>query len=89
MVQRDESLEKVRSRRKSLNRVLEFVAERAGGQPPVEVGIIQAVAEEEAADILELVKEQLKPERISISTLTPVVGTHGGPGTLGIAFRMV
>lgn len=86
---RVESLEKVRSRRKSLNRVLEIVTERTGGQPPVEVSIIQAVAEDEAVVLRDLVIEQLKPGRISICTLTPVVGTHGGPGTLGIAFTMV
>lgn len=86
---RVEALEKVRSRRKSLNRVLEIVTEKAGGKRPVEVGILQAAAEEEAAWLMDLVKTQLNPERIHMSTLTPVVGTHGGPGTLGIAFSMV
>ena len=46
---RVEALEKVRSRRKSLNRLLEIVAEKSDGKRPVEVGIIQAEAEEEAA----------------------------------------
>ena len=86
---RVESLEKVRSRKKSLNRLLEIVKERTEGKPPTEVSIIQAVADEEAAWMEDLVKAELIPQRIHTVTLTPVVGTHGGPGTLGIAFTMV
>jgi hypothetical protein len=32
------------------------------------------------------IKERLKIESVYNAVLTPVVGTHGGPGTLGIAF---
>ncbi len=34
----------------------------------------------------EMVAERLKPEHMTTRILTPAVGTHGGPGTLGIAF---
>ena len=86
---RVESLEKVRSRKKSLTRLLEIVEEKTGGQSPVEVSIIQAEADSEADWLLDLVKTQLKPQYTHKVTLTPVIGTHGGPGTLGIAFTMV
>ena len=86
---RVESLEKVRSRKKSLTRLLEIVKVKTGGQSPVEVSIIQAEADSEADWLLDLVKTQLKPQYTHKVTLTPVIGTHGGPGTLGVAFSMV
>jgi DegV family protein with EDD domain len=85
---RVESLEKVRSRKKSLNRLLEIVSERTEGQSPVEVGIIHAEAENEAEWLMDFTKTQLKPQYAHTVTLTPVIGTHGGPGTVGIAFTM-
>jgi DegV family protein with EDD domain len=85
---RVESLEKVRSRKKSLTRLIELVKERTEGQSPTEVGIIHAAADDTAKKVMEQVKAELKPDRIHIVTLTPVVGTHGGPGTVGIAFTM-
>ncbi len=86
---RVESLEKVRSRKKSLNRVLEIVSEIAGGHAPTEASIIHAMADEEAAWMMDQVQAQLQPQRLHTVTLTPVIGTHGGPGTLGIALTMV
>ncbi len=86
---RVEALEKVRSRRKSLNRLLEIVAEKSHGKRLVEASIIQAEAEEEAAWLMDMIKTQFQPDRLHTVTLTPVVGTHGGPGTLGIAFTLV
>ena len=84
---RVESLEKVRSRKKSLNRLLEIVEERAHGEPIVEAAIIHAGADEVDWLKAELIAK-LKPQQTHVCTLTPVVGTHGGPGTLGIALTL-
>lgn len=84
---RVESLEKVRSRKKSLNRLLEIVEERTNGKPVVEAAIIHAGAPEAEWAKAELIAK-LKPQRTHVCTLTPVVGTHGGPGTLGIALTL-
>lgn len=83
---RVEALEKVRSRGKSLRRVVQIAAERLQGRRPYEVAIMQAEVEDEAAWMVDLIKQELNPEHICTRVLTPVVGTHGGPGTLGIAF---
>jgi len=83
---RIEPLEKVRTRAKSLRRVIELAEERLDGRRPKEAAIIQAEAHADLGKFKEMVRERLNPERLYTVTLSPVLGTHGGPGTLGIAF---
>lgn len=83
---RVEPLEKVRSRTKSLRRVVEIAEARLKGRRPKALALIHAEAESDLPDFAEMVMERLHPEAIYTRVLTPVVGTHGGPGTLGIAF---
>ncbi|MCU0519575.1 MAG: DegV family protein [Anaerolineae bacterium] len=83
---RVESLEKVRSRGKSLRRLVEIARERLGDRRPTELAIMHAAAPEDLAAFTEMVVEELKPERLLTRLLSPVVGTHAGPGALGFAF---
>jgi len=79
-------LEKVRKRRKSLQRVVEILKERVDGRRLVEVAIIHAQAGEDADLVEGWIKETFTPEVMYTTILTPVVGTHAGPGTIGVAF---
>lgn len=79
-------LEKVRMRRKSLQRVVEIVQERVDGRRLVELAVIHAQAGEDAALMEGWLKELYSPEVMYTTLLTPVVGTHAGPGTIGVAF---
>ncbi len=83
---RVEPLEKVRSRGKSLRRVIEIAESRLGGQRPTELAIMQAEADGDLPQFTEMVEQRLRPKRLYSRVLSPVVGTHGGPGTLGFAF---
>jgi DegV family protein with EDD domain len=83
---RVEALEKVRSRGKSLRRLVQIAEERLQGRRPAELAMIHAEAEEDLPLLEELVMQYLNPEQVHTRVLTPVVGTHGGPGTIGIAF---
>jgi DegV family protein with EDD domain len=83
---RVEPLEKVRSRSKSLRRLVEIAEERLAGRRPKELAFIHAEADADLARLEAMVQERLKPERTYTVVMTPVVGTHGGPGTLGMAF---
>ena len=82
-------LEKVRMRRKSLQRVVEIVKERVNGRRLMEVAIIHSQAGEDADLMEEWIKESFAPEVMYNTILTPVVGTHAGPGTIGVAFHVV
>jgi DegV family protein with EDD domain len=83
------ALEKVRSRRKSLRRVIEIAEERLAGRQPTELGLMYADADEDLEWFTEMIVEKLRPQRLHSALLSPVVGTHSGPGTLGIAFYAV
>jgi len=82
-----EALEKVRSRRKSLRRVVELAEQRLDGRQPSELAFMSTAADDDLAWMTELVVDRLRPRRVYSVVLTPVVGTHGGPGTIGIAFH--
>lgn len=85
---RIEPLEKVRSRAKSLRRLIEIAEARLDGHPPTELALIHAqTGPDPDFDLFaEEVTARLTPERVHTCILTPVIGTHAGPGTIGIAF---
>jgi len=81
---RIESLEKVRSRKKSLRRVVEIMEKRWTGRLPTEIAIVQAQAGDDLPWFVELMESRIRCEKSCTRVLTPVVGTHVGPGTIGM-----
>ncbi|HOT90196.1 MAG TPA: DegV family protein [Anaerolineae bacterium] len=79
-------LEKVRMRRKSLQRVVEIVSERLNGRPAREMAVVHAQSPEDAGLVRGWIEERFHPEQLYTTLLTPVVGTHAGPGALGVVF---
>jgi DegV family protein with EDD domain len=83
---RIEALEKVRSRAKAMDRLLEIVAERVGGAGPLHASIVQAQAMDEAQVIEGRLRSAHQFAELYIAALSPAIGTHTGPGTVGIGF---
>jgi DegV family protein with EDD domain len=83
---RVEAVERVRTRKKSLSRIVELTEERIAGRRPVRLAALHANAPEEARALLEEAKTRFGAEETVFSQVSPVVGTHAGPGTLGLAF---
>ena len=83
---RVEPIDRVRTRKKSLNRVLDLVEEQIAGRSPVRIASLHAAAEEEARMLLEEAVARFDPVETYFTEVSPVVGTHAGPGTLGIAY---
>lgn len=81
-----EGIERVRTRKKSLLRLLELTEERIGGRKPVRLATLHANAPDEAHELLEKALERFEPVENIFSEVSPVVGTHAGPGTIGVAF---
>jgi DegV family protein with EDD domain len=79
-----EALDKTRTSKKARGRVLDEV-ELAVGQQPVYAAVIHIQAPEIAAEMAEKVRERLNCVSVHISEVGPVIGTHVGPGTLGVA----
>lgn len=81
-----EGIEKVRTRKKSLNRLVELLDERITGRQPVRLATLHANAEEDAQECLDMAIERFNPIETIFSTVSPVIGTHAGPGTVGLAY---
>ena len=83
---RVEAVERVRTRNKSLHRVVEMIVERTAGKQPVRLAALHANAADEAKLMLEQACQQLNPVESYLTQVSPVVGTHAGPGTVGLAY---
>ena len=81
-----EPLEKIRTKRRALERVLELVIQRVSGQSPVRVAAAHANAEAEANALLAAASAELHPIESFCGPLSPVIGAHAGPGTVALTY---
>jgi DegV family protein with EDD domain len=81
-----EAVEKVRTRGKSLSRLVDLVEAQIAGRTPIRLAALHANAEAEARSVLAEACTRLKVEESLLSVVSPVVGTHAGPGTVGLAY---
>ena len=80
---------KVRTMQKALIRLTEILKENIEGKAPVHLAIIQAEAEDDAAFLQNEITKNLKNVDIAelvMAGISPVIGTHAGPGAVGICF---
>lgn len=83
-----DALEKVRTKKKAMQRITDLAVAKANGQP-ARVGVIHALAPADAEMIRQELSNRMNCSELEIYDLSPVVGTHVGPGTLGIAVHTV
>lgn len=83
---RIEPEDRVRTKRRALDRVLELVTAQVKGKSNIRLATLHANAEVEAQDLLERATRDLEAIEGILSSLSPVVGAHAGPGTVGLAF---
>jgi DegV family protein with EDD domain len=81
-----EGLERVRTRVKALNRLVDLLIERINGREPVYIGVLHAKAPEIAEELLARVNEKINVAQSIITDLGPAVGVHLGPGAVGVTF---
>jgi len=79
-----DALEKVRSKKKAIERLIDLAVNKAAGKP-AHVGVMHANALEEAKNLRDYLQLQINCKEIEIYDISPVIGTHVGPGTLGVA----
>ena len=79
-----DALERVRTKSKSWQRLIELTEEQANGRP-VHVGIVHANAPGAAQKFRDEVEQRLNCKEIFTVEFSPVIGVHVGPGTIGIA----
>lgn len=79
-----EALDRARTKKKALQRLIDLTEEQAGGRP-VHVGIVHGNALQVAEEFRAEVERRLDVRDIFIVELSPVIGVHVGPGAIGIA----
>lgn len=82
---RIEPLESVRTKKKALSRLMDLVDEQTRGWSKIHIAVVDATAPDTANMIFDHIEQEIKPVEIIRSGLSPVVGTHAGPGAIGIA----
>ena len=81
--------EKVRSRQKSLNRLLDIMEERVGTTSPINLGVVHARALEVGQEMLSRGEERFNCQETYVYDLCASLTVHFGPGTIGVCFYEV
>ena len=81
-----EGIERIRTKGKAHDRVLELVAEQVKGKTNIRVATLHANSADDAKNMLDRAKAALSPVEALFTEVSPVVGTHAGPGTVGLAY---
>jgi DegV family protein with EDD domain len=79
-----EAFERVRTRGKSLDRLVELTAEAVGTTEPVKLAIIHAEAHDEAEALRARLQENFICDEMHVVDLACSLTVHGGPGIIGI-----
>ncbi len=79
-----DALERVRTKSKAMAKLIQLTTDKAAGKP-VHVGIIHADAFDDAKKLQGQLQSQLDCKQAEIYEISPVIGTHVGPGTVGVA----
>jgi fatty acid-binding protein DegV len=67
-------------------RLVDLIEERVAGRKPVRLASLHANSPEDAQGLLEMAVKRLDPVEQVFTEVSPVVGAHAGPGTVGLAF---
>ncbi len=76
---------RVRTRRKALAALIDHVR---GLAPQLDALVVVHGAAPDVDAFAAALTDVVPPERITVSTLGPVVGTHAGPGLIGVCHRL-
>lgn len=80
-----DALERPRTRAKAVRRILEIMATRVR-ERSVHAAVVHAEALDEAERLCQEVASRFNCQELYVTDLTPVMGTHAGPGVLGMAW---
>lgn len=81
-----EGMERIRTKSKAHDRVIDLVAEKVKDKSNIRLSVLHANAAEDAKAMLERAAQKLNPVETIFTEVSPVIGTHTGPGTIGLAY---
>ena len=83
-----ELVESVISRKKALNRMVDLIEKGVDGRSPVRLAPFHALAFDDMVIMENVAKDRLNPIEIIRSEVSPVIGSHVGPGTVSMAYMV-
>ncbi len=81
-----ELVESVITTRKAVERMVQLVERSVSGKSPVRISVFHAAVPETAQALLERLAVQLHADEAILSEVSPVIGSHVGPGTISVAY---
>ena len=82
------SVDQVRTQKKALERIVEIVQSKAENHKSVRLATLHANNQSTAEKILEEASSRIQPQEKIFSEVSPVIGTHAGPGAVGLAYLL-
>jgi DegV family protein with EDD domain len=79
-------LGQARSRGKAYERMVDLVESAVGAGAAIKVAYVHAAAREEADKLRSLVEARLHSVESLVAELSPALGVHSGPGTVGLCY---
>ncbi|MFA9397095.1 MAG: DegV family protein [Clostridiaceae bacterium] len=77
---------KVKGRKKTINKLVEIVKEKIINSEEQTIAICHGESLKDALKLKEALLKEVNVREVLINEIGPVVGTHGGPGALGVFF---
>lgn len=71
---------------KALDEMIELIDNDVKGKSPIRISVFHALADEAAIKLQERTNKHFNPVENILSYVSPVIGSHVGPGTISIAF---
>jgi DegV family protein with EDD domain len=81
-----DSLERIRTKGKAIERMVEIVGTHIEGKSHIRLASLHANASAEARDLLDKASKATNAVESVFTSVSPVVGAHIGPGTVGLAY---
>lgn len=78
--------ERVRTRPKAMERLVEIMRTRVRPDEPVHVGVMHGDCQADGEYLMEAISKSFNCREIYFTEIGPVVGVHTGPGTVGMAW---
>jgi len=83
---RIEAVEQVRTQQRATSRLIQLMKHRVNEEKPLRIAVMHSKAPKRARMLLDRVEREFQTEQSILAELSPVIGTHVGPGTLALAW---
>ncbi len=81
-----DAVKSVITMRKAVSSMIDLVEAGIDGRKPVRISVFHAGVHDAAVELLDRVNKRFEPVESILSHVSPVVGSHVGPGTMSIAY---